>query len=418
MARITPSEALQRASTAQQQGMRLAAAKKGAAAEPPRTEKKTVITEYVRDVGSNVYLFKKGKEGLILPAFDEVTPILGEAEQVDFSIELPEHVQAFYQCYADEIANIDDVLVVDDDVPEEVAATTPRKDVPYLVKTTWGQGEPYNDKLDFGEGKCKVGCASVMLSQILHYWGTKGYHRGCTATPRYQWNGYPLVAATDALVKFDYENLSIGKPKSAAEIEAVSTMLARVGYALKLKYGLKATSGSTTTIAQLAKQRLRLGKGMKLITAFDLTEAGFEEAIYQELAQGCPVGFVSNVYSNGKYAGGHAFVCDGYRAKDNKFHLNFGWERNYDGYYALTAIDLTKTYNMNNGHGAFIGIRPDYKLGDANGDGNVNITDAMVTINHGLKGTYDEAADVNGDGKVTVADSTPIINHILGKDRL
>jgi hypothetical protein len=195
-------------------------------------------------------------------------------------------------------------------------------------------------------------------------------------------------------------------------------MLARVGYALKLKYGLDATAGSTTTIAQLAKQRLRLGKGMKLITAFDLTEAGFEEAIYQELAQGCPVGFVSNVYSNGKYAGGHAFVCDGYRAKDNKFHLNFGWERNYDGYYALTAIDLTKTYNMNNGHGAYVGIRPDYKLGDANRDGEVNITDVMTTINHAQKGTFDEAADVNADGKVTIADHTPIVNHILGKETL
>ena len=262
MARITPSEALQRASSAQQQGMHLAASK----------TKKSVITEYVRDLDENVYLFRKGKEGLVLPSDDAVMPILGEAEQADFSVELPAHVEEFFKGYANEIANIDDVLVIDDDVPDEVAAATPRKDVPYLVKTTWGQGEPYNNKLDFGNGKCKVGCAAVMLSQILHYWGTKGYHRGCTATPRYQWNGYPLVAATDALTKFDYANLTTGKPKTAEQIEAVSTMMARVGYALKLKYGLNATAGSTTTIAQLAKQRLRLGKGMKLITAFDLTE--------------------------------------------------------------------------------------------------------------------------------------------------
>lgn len=408
MARITPQEALQRVSSAQQQGVRSVASK----------TKKSVITEYVRDVSENVYLFRRGKEGLVLPADDEVVAVLGEAEQADFMLELPTHVEEFFRGYADEIANIDDVLVIDDDAPEEVAAATPRKDVPYLVKTAWGQGEPYNDKLDFGKGKCKVGCAAVMLSQILHYWGTKGYHRGCTATPRYQWNGYPLVAATDALTKFDYANLTTGKPKTAEQIDAVSEMLARVGYALKLKYGLNATSGSTTTIAQLAKQRLRLGKGMKLITAFDLTNAGFEEAIYQELVQGCPVGFVSNVYSNDKYAGGHAFVCDGYRVKDNKFHLNFGWERNYDGYYALTAIDLTKTYNMNNGHGAYVGIRPDYKLGDVNRDGNVNITDAMTAINQSLKGTYSEEADVNSDGKVTVADGQRIINHILHKDPL
>lgn len=408
MARVSPSEALQRAASAQQQGMRMVASK----------TKKSINTEYVRDVDSNVYLFRKGKEGLVLPSDDTVMPILGEAEQADFSIELPEHVEAFFQAYADEIANIDDVLVVDDDVPDEVAAATPRKDVPYLVKTAWGQGEPFNNKLDFGKGKCQVGCASVMLSQILHYWGTKGYHRGCTATPKYQWSGSPVVPATDALTKFDYANLTTGTPKTDAQIDAVSSMLARVGFALKLRYGLNATSGSTSTVAQLAKQRLRVGKNMRLILAANMTEAEFQEAVYQELVNGCPVGFVANVYSNGKNAGGHAFICDGYRVKDNKFHLNFGWCRNYDGYYALSAIDLTKTYNMSTGRGAFIGIKPDYKLGDANRDGSVNITDAMVAFNHNLKGTYDEAADVNFDGNVTVADGQRIVNHILHKDPL
>ena len=84
----------------------------------------------------------------------------------------------------------------------------------------------------------------------------------------------------------------------------------------------------------------------------------------------------------------------------------------------MAAMNLTKTDNYTADKGAWIGIQPEYKLGDANYDGEINITDVMTTINHSLKGTYDEASDINSDGKVTVADHTPIVNHILGKESL
>ena len=56
-------------------------------------------------------------------------------------------------------------------------------------------------------------------------------------------------------------------------------------------------------------------------------------------------------------------------------------------------------------------------IGDANGDGKVDIVDVTMTISHILgqnpAGFNKLAADVNGDGKVDIVDVTSIIDMIL-----
>ena len=59
-----------------------------------------------------------------------------------------------------------------------------------------------------------------------------------------------------------------------------------------------------------------------------------------------------------------------------------------------------------------------YKLGDANGDGTVSVTDVTMTISHILgqapDGFNKDAADLNCDGSITITDVTMIIAIILG----
>lgn len=414
MARISPSEALQRVSSAEQQGMRLGASKSVSVRNRP-------LMEYVRDVSENVYLFRRGKEGLVLPADDEVVAVLGEAEQADFT-DMPPHVEWWLRGYAADIAWQESRPMLIEDASEEDAevdkptASEPRKSIPYMVKTKWGQGSPYNNHLDFGDGRCMVGCPAVMIGQIMHYWGGKGYRRGCTATTEYYWKGERYkVKALPPIAMFDYANLTTSKPKTKEQIEAVATMLEHIGKAIKSNFDIDATWAQTDVYPPMMISRLRLGKTIRELQAVKVGETAFEEAIYQELLAGRPVGICG---SNDSRAGSHAFICDGYNAATNKYHFNFGWDGGYDGYYAMTAINLTKDYNYNARKKAVIGIQPEYKLGDANRDGNVNITDAMTAINQSLKGTYTEEADINSDGKVTVADGQRIVNHILHKDPL
>ena len=51
--------------------------------------------------------------------------------------------------------------------------------------------------------------------------------------------------------------------------------------------------------------------------------------------------------------------------------------------------------------------------GDADGDGVVDVADAVRVINLCLTGEYDAKADVNGDGEVDVADAVAVINICL-----
>ena len=398
MARVTPQEALQRVSSAQQQGMRLAKSK--------------VVAEYIRDIDNNVYLYRNGSNGLILPADDIVTPILGIAEKADFSLELPTHVGLWLQGYADEIG---DTLVVGGEPSDEpMADEIPRKDIAYMVKTTWAQKSPYNDKLIFEGKRCYAGCVAVAIAQVMYYWGKKGYRRGCMATAKYQYSGGLVIPATEALTKFDYAHLCTGTPKTAEEKEAVATLIERVGKAIKSKYATDGTSANVNYYPELAKKYLRIGTNIRLLKATNVGVAELEKAVYNEIANGCPVVMSAAGDSNGA----HAFICDGYRKSDNKFHFNFGWGGQYDGYYAFSAMNLGTNWHYNNSKTATIGIKPDYRLGDANRNGKINVTDAMTVVDHSLNGPYDEASDINSDGKVTTEDVQPIVDHILGKERL
>ena len=52
--------------------------------------------------------------------------------------------------------------------------------------------------------------------------------------------------------------------------------------------------------------------------------------------------------------------------------------------------------------------------GDVNGDGNVNVVDVVVIVNHVLENTTDSCADLSGDGLINVVDIVQLVNLILG----
>jgi hypothetical protein len=81
----------------------------------------------------------------------------------------------------------------------------------------------------------------------------------------------------------------------------------------------------------------------------------------------------------------------------------------------MSALSPKTSVAYNSNKVAIIGIQPEYKWGDVNGDGEVNIADAMQTIKLVQEGKYSEAADINYDGQVTITDAQLIINKILGK---
>ena len=118
--------------------------------------------------------------------------------------------------------------------------------------------------------------------------------------------------------------------------------------------------------------------------------------------------------------GNQLFWCGTYFGKNSQVEP--------EGYYELAVTDgkvgFTKQIEewKNNtvymqGATALVWPQEAGILGDANGDGEVNVNDVTVTINFILEKNPTEFvfanADVNGDGEVTVLDVTAIINLIL-----
>ena len=363
--------------------------------------------ELVESINDNVFVVGSPNGGFVTPADDELPAILGAWEG---ETDLPPGLQDLLGDYADEVGwwqRIGHALDADE------GAASGRESIPAMTKTKWAQGSPFNSNLTFEGKQCLVGCGAVAISQILHYWYTRGYCRGCKPTKKYKTrtNLYN-VDALPALTVFDYADLTEGKPTTKASINAVATMLEYVGKALQSDYAVGGTSVWTSDIVPVLRDYLRMGKGVKEINSAYTTAKNFEATIYGELVNRCPV----ILFGTGE-RGGHFFVCDGYDAVYDLYRINWGWGGSCDGYYALSALTPgVKAYNTRKR--AYVGIKPEYILGDVNGDGAIDISDAMQVIQAIQKGDDDVRYDINSDGKVTITDAQLIIDKILGRNDL
>ena len=417
MPHISPAYALQRLNTAQLEGLSMAPAK----------DRPELVVFYenngnIYKSDGNIYLFRNGQGGLILPAYDDLPPLLGECADGDFTSEIPPSMNAWLQDYTDEIDWLHEgsrLIEYDepdaDDGGDGGVADTPRKSIPAICKATWGQGAPYNDLLTFDGERCVTGCWATAVGIIMEHLAQKGYHRGCTKTTKYGYTGNPhTIEALPPITCFDYRNI-VPKPKSEKEKAAVATLMKYIGAACKSRYSATCTTSWVNIAMPMLKSRLRLGSGIKAVADTSVTAAAFEQIVYDEIAAGRPVILRG---ANEAGTGGHFFVADGYRLKDEKYHVNWGWDGRYNGYFALYALTPAKGYDYTFGKWIVYGFAPEYILGDINADGRVNITDVMVLLDKIQSGEAPEFADINSDGKVDAADMTVIINTILGKQML
>ena len=80
----------------------------------------------------------------------------------------------------------------------------------------------------------------------------------------------------------------------------------------------------------------------------------------QDLSNGRPVLYCGQSYRNdadSTVAGAHAFVFDGYDAR-NYFHVNWGWHGSCDGYYSLDVLRPLTQYNFTSYQYCFFGLEP------------------------------------------------------------
>ena len=79
-----------------------------------------------------------------------------------------------------------------------------------------------------------------------------------------------------------------------------------------------------------------------------------------------------------------------------------------DSYPMLLDTSLRVWYDEAND--TYTNVEPSGMSGDLNGDGKIDIADAVTVLNIMAAGEYSSAADINEDQKVDIADFVTILN--------
>ena len=289
------------------------------------------------------YIFNAtdGKGFVILSGEDRLSSMIGYSYTGHMASEgdMPDALKLFlntYQQYVEayRLGEANDVEDVSD------IFTTRRADSDnYLCKSKWGQDAPYNTLCPVIDDKqCPTGCVATALAQILYYWkwpitgagyGNATDSKGAThhGTLEHTYNWSTMLNTTE-------ENA-----KSAEAAEAVAQLLYDCGLAVGMTYGTDGSKAGTPIKAMYTNFGYiptSLRTQMRECFASDVE---WLSTIAAEIDAGRPVyESAESATQGGKDSSGHAFIIDGYD-KDGNLHVNWGWDSDYDGFFAITKMN-------------------------------------------------------------------------------
>ncbi len=229
--------------------------------------------------------------------------------------------------------------------------------VPELLSCKWNQGEPYNNLCPVYKNKrCITGCIATAMAQVMYYWqypdhlpDYPAYVTGSIVVDELpgtdlNWDdmldGYYLFEGT---YKMHY---------SEAQAEAVATLMRYCGQASQMGYGVD-ESGAYTWNQMMAISDFGYYLGCHIEHRDRYTADEWKTMMLAELGAFRPILYTGY----GEEVGGHAFVVDGYDGR--RFHINWGWEGNANGYFMMDAFTAYGYYGFNYGQTMVAEVYPD-----------------------------------------------------------
>ena len=218
------------------------------------------------------------------------------------------------------------------------AATKAADAVQPLLKSKWGQDYPYSKQTQY-----VTGCVATAVAQVMYYhrWPAQG-----KGQESYKVTFDNTVRSADFTKShYDWDNMLPDYNRrnvTTKQEDAVALLMNDVGIATNMQY----TDRASGTQSYMAERALRnyFDYDASMVTRANEGVDNFIEIVKKELRNGFPL-YISGDSRSG---GGHAWVCDGFD-KDDKFHMNFGWNGQADGYYSLATLSVTSTGSEFNG---------------------------------------------------------------------
>lgn len=324
------------------------------------------------------YIFNKEDGGFVIVAGDDcATPILGYSNEGGIDLDnMPIQLQELLDAYAAEIQYaVDNNLQATDAVAKSwnlyrkaPQSRTTTAAVNALITTSWNQYPLYNDKcpvdasLSALGGHPTTGCVATAMAQIMKYWN---YPKKGTGSKSYNSEYYGTLSANFSSTAYDWQNmpLKLTSSTSSTQNNAVATLMYHCGVAVSMNYNADGRGSSGAFIIDYGYGRASAERALTTYFGYASTVKGktwdqtisttsWSNMLKEELNNQRPVlygGFMSS-------GGGHAFICDGYD-NNNKFHFNWGWGGQANGFFSLTTL-TPGNYNFSVGQQAIIGIQP------------------------------------------------------------
>ena len=348
-----------------------------------------------------LYENENGEGWVIIAANDAVTPVLAYSETGHFRTDnMPSNIRHWMGKYDQFIKRIetDGVEAAEETKAEWKALRRGVRKaqaavvIGPLIQTTWDQDAPYNNLCPgTGTNKAYTGCVATAMAQVMNYWqwpkkgiGSHSYRpRNPNDEDHYSTRYTSTLSADFGNTTYDWENMldSYSGSATSAQKTAVATLMYHCGVATEMMYGNDADGGSGTYTGNYgsweesdnAQNALWKYFGYKKSTCYmrdgfeygghtyyeSWTTSNWTAMLKAELNEQRPI-----LYGGASDGGGHSFICDGYDS-NNKFHFNWGWSGDNDGYYTLSNLRPGGggagggSYDFSYDQDVIIGIEPD-----------------------------------------------------------
>lgn len=283
----------------------------------------------VNQTFKNLYVFNvEASEGFVIVSGDDRTQsILGYAHTGELDMgQMPCNVRWLLSYYDAAIGQLADDYTPSSNTTLSGETST---EIPAIVDTQWGQGDPYNAMCPLHEGgRCITGCVATAMAQVMNH---NRWPQSATADiPAYTTTTHAIAMPALPAKQFNWDNMTA---------TAIAELMLYCGQAVKMDYTPAASGAMTNTVPGAMRDIFGYSTAANIVQRGSYTDDQWAEMIYRELQEGYPVLYFGQSATDG----GHAFIVDGYA--DGKYHINWGWSGYCDGYFTLDKLNP----NMENG---------------------------------------------------------------------
>jgi len=298
-----------------------------------------------------IYTFTFNSGGFVLVAADDASiPILGYS----FENNLPEEIsnpatKEWLEGYSEEISKIIQAQLSNRETIESWNKIrsgnfpAPTRDVNPLLMTTWDQGCYYNELCPYdAAGACQhvyTGCVATAMAQIMKYHNFPPQGMG---SHTYTCGTYGPQTANFGNTTYNWASMPNNVGSSNIP---TATIMYHAGVSVDMMYSPSGSGAYSENVPGALLDYFNYHPDVTIEYKDDYPNMNdFKELLRDDLDNSLPI-----YYSGSNPSVGHAFVCDGYRLSDDKFHFNWGWSGSANGWYAIGALNPGgNTFNLNN----------------------------------------------------------------------